>query len=1321
MSNATHQAEHCHSAHQVIPFADEEGRQAQAVADVVDISRDGSTATCPPTPDVAGSNVCVAMDTVLEASSPGLTSSLQEDAPQTGAATAHSSSTSRRGHVHEDTVSRDAGTIEADSFYQSRTLRVSPLEERCGLRRASGSGPSAHCTESSNAEAAPTQTARGCQDPNADRTELTFEDRNEAGPSSHRMAGSRHLDGGLLDGSTRKEQEMGTVSQDSWSSEPRSPVQDFSLGFALPPRQLERSESRAESSVPASSAMSRTVSRPVRLTATVPADGGQEAGLSRPSVGQEDGVVLKRPFSATSTTEPPNPLRRDSRVNWAKVAIDRPVLPFRRGSPAQVSISEASSRHSASPASPRYKRRRVDGDERSPSQVVPPRQQQPRQSLLYTSPPRQDQRERRVPLALNLFAMAGSKGTALSHLRRPLPPSPSMSSGSPNASPVPRGRQPGINAATSVTSPYHRAPPVPHATAAAGSFARSMPKLRRTQSLPNLRVLTATDISRPLTHRLMVPQHLALYLAVLRPGNARLHPLPSPAVAHSTSILSSRERERRHVTSSGAVRVIFTPPLTPPITRATLRELDLSEILKNPQLRHDIVFDANVQFRPNFDGERGRKKREACERYWKAVAREIETGCTCSTFDGTTMLPCTCQPTTRPGKDASTPVAAVGVAASRRPRIPLLIQELRAVCLSILPLSSAATSSSNLSATLSSSGTAGTAVARNESASGSAGAGPAPASSSSHHAVLSSALDPALIPQQMAHGVLDAVGLVELLASVLKLHCAPMRDEMIEKMVESARRGQVGHGLRMCFEILELMKLDIANHQLRSARPYLVETAVEFEARWFRDQIEQGRTQLERSTAWFLQYWSEVTADAPDLARTARISEAFTRGFTSLVLDPVPQTASKTTARSASRGDAAGGATSAPTLSSASLNHSYSVAYPETLQFDAYRLSTFHNDAVDLAVVHLLLLLFNSLACSPIISGSSVPAGTSAGVIPKASALARKTLPTVKAEVWCLLSEANSQTAAAAAAAAMSTATLPHTHPTASPPASPKSFLPAHAAGLAKLEDPRWRDAMKGVVLQIAARAGAVWDAAVTSRHGEEATLPAMDVTRSRAPDSRTVALLESWLRNNLVATSPLLTLCLSRLRGVLAYMISRRITSPGQHRPRRAPAKGDDEEDGDGYEPDRLWRSLAAGKRGVEEDGGGVAHGKRRCEEGEGSERIATDVVDEASHEGVEAAAEPRSGPAQTRTGCASVAELSRRAIRPRGSPARGSSPAGGLPAAAAAAGSASSTLDEMINRAGLDALRCETRVLGMRITQVAAMNHKTFRHLYEKLVSAL
>jgi hypothetical protein len=55
--------------------------------------------------------------------------------------------------------------------------------------------------------------------------------------------------------------------------------------------------------------------------------------------------------------------------------------------------------------------------------------------------------------------------------------------------------------------------------------------------------------------------------------------------------------------NTGSSRLVVAP-LTPPISMSTLHELDLQEVMRNAQLRHDVVFDPSLMFRPNFDGER---------------------------------------------------------------------------------------------------------------------------------------------------------------------------------------------------------------------------------------------------------------------------------------------------------------------------------------------------------------------------------------------------------------------------------------------------------------------------------------------------------------------------------------------------------------------------------------------------------------------------------------------------------------------------------------------------------------------------------------------
>lgn len=77
-----------------------------------------------------------------------------------------------------------------------------------------------------------------------------------------------------------------------------------------------------------------------------------------------------------------------------------------------------------------------------------------------------------------------------------------------------------------------------------------------------------------------------------------------------------------------------------------------------------------------------------------------------------------------------------------------------------------------------------------------------------------SILDPPLLMQQLRHNVLDFKGLSLWLATVLKAHCAPMRDQWVEQMVAKVAHGvdnrkvsALVEGIQMVFGILEAMKL----------------------------------------------------------------------------------------------------------------------------------------------------------------------------------------------------------------------------------------------------------------------------------------------------------------------------------------------------------------------------------------------------------------------------------------------------------------------------------------------------------------------------------
>lgn len=234
--------------------------------------------------------------------------------------------------------------------------------------------------------------------------------------------------------------------------------------------------------------------------------------------------------------------------------------------------------------------------------------------------------------------------------------------------------------------------------------------------------------------------------------------------------------------ASGAV-AIPSPPL-PPINLQSLKEIDLHEILKNPQLRHDILFDPQLQFRPNLDGERGRKKKTVIDKYWGEIQKE------CAQF--------------------FTPTSAHMAIL----RLPMLFSTLRDILLSLLPYKD--------------------------------------------RAAVNEIMDIELLVQQLKHGSFDFVLLSRWLGEVFKSHCAPMRDQWVSDMMDKFQSAfelnsveKLVQGLRMIFSILEAMKLDVANHQIRILRPVLIETAVDFEKDYFSLLMGFGKIDISDSLKWF--------------------------------------------------------------------------------------------------------------------------------------------------------------------------------------------------------------------------------------------------------------------------------------------------------------------------------------------------------------------------------------------------------------------------------------------------------------------------------------
>ncbi|KAI9217465.1 T-complex protein 11-domain-containing protein [Blastocladiella britannica] len=200
--------------------------------------------------------------------------------------------------------------------------------------------------------------------------------------------------------------------------------------------------------------------------------------------------------------------------------------------------------------------------------------------------------------------------------------------------------------------------------------------------------------------------------------------------------------------------------LLPPITRHTLRELDVTEILANAQLRHDLIFDPDMQFRPNLDGGRGTARAAKSDAYWAEIEAEIA--------------------------DAER-ADRVGPAARQQRswfRVPMLLLEIREIVRELL-----------VPGTPSSTGT-GTSVA-------------APGEPATLNHQLNEIMDIDLMTQalQQSRSLANAAGgAVAFIASQMHAYCAPCRDPLIDSMVEKFTTGQYVDGFKLCLEVCEFMK-----------------------------------------------------------------------------------------------------------------------------------------------------------------------------------------------------------------------------------------------------------------------------------------------------------------------------------------------------------------------------------------------------------------------------------------------------------------------------------------------------------------------------------
>ncbi|KAI9482579.1 T-complex protein 11-domain-containing protein, partial [Zychaea mexicana] len=201
---------------------------------------------------------------------------------------------------------------------------------------------------------------------------------------------------------------------------------------------------------------------------------------------------------------------------------------------------------------------------------------------------------------------------------------------------------------------------------------------------------------------------------------------------------------------------------------------------------------------------------------------------------------------------------------------------------------------------------------------------------------LNEGIDLVLIKQQLEQNVFDFDKIIEFILDAIQRSCASVRDNAVREIRYFTGGSNSSHNvtkLRLIFDLLQDMTLDLANHQLRSLRPRLLPIAVEYGRNKFAETIkEQGLTELPKTKAWLGEAATRLQETAsqrnpegiPCDSNLLSRQEVYVEAVTSLI------------------------------MSSELINSS---PCPETLRLDTGRLQEYQNEAQAITIVAALLML----------------------------------------------------------------------------------------------------------------------------------------------------------------------------------------------------------------------------------------------------------------------------------------------------------------------------------------------------------------------------
>ncbi|XP_014218558.1 T-complex protein 11-like protein 1 [Copidosoma floridanum] len=134
-------------------------------------------------------------------------------------------------------------------------------------------------------------------------------------------------------------------------------------------------------------------------------------------------------------------------------------------------------------------------------------------------------------------------------------------------------------------------------------------------------------------------------------------------------------------------------------------------------------------------------------------------------------------------------------------------------------------------------------------------------------------LDVDLIKQQAENGVLDFSHYSQYVTSIMAKICAPVRDEKIE---EIKRCTDVIDTFKGIMEVLQLMKLDLANFTINMIRPNIVASSIEYEKKKFAEFLKIQTDGLFYTKKWLLQHLNQevINSATTDINSVKKITHS---------------------------------------------------------------------------------------------------------------------------------------------------------------------------------------------------------------------------------------------------------------------------------------------------------------------------------------------------------------------------------------------------------------------------------------------------------------